>query len=219
MPRAARTTAISPWAWSSPTAPWERVRCGGGTRRRGQGCRARHLGGACVAVVGGAPARSSSVLVPLLPMLVLGYGTDIDTWNVRSSAKAIRAGDYLVSRPPGAPVHEAATAVLDSVGGSVATNLGSLAAAAAILLLLPSLLRRAGARHAELATLAVAANPFFLASATSLTDALWAIVFLLGGIEASQRRRPWLAGTLWLSRSGAAWRRCCSSSLTSWQRP
>jgi len=130
-------------------------------------------------------------------MVLLGYGTDIDVWNVRSSAAAIRAGDYVISRPPGAPVHEAATAVLDYVGGSVATNLASLAAAAAILYLLPSLLRRAGAKHAELAALAVAANPFFIATATSLSDALWAIAFLLGGIEASQRRRPWLAGALW----------------------
>ncbi len=63
--------------------------------------------------------------------------------------------------------------------------------------LLPSLLRRAGAKHAELATLAVVANPFFIVSATSLIDALWAIAFLLGGVEAAQRRRPWLAGTLW----------------------
>ena len=67
----------------------------------------------------------------------------------------------------------------------------------AILYLLPSLLRRAGAKHAELATLAVVANPFFIVSATSLIDALWAIAFLLGGVEAAQRRRPWLAGTLW----------------------
>ncbi len=136
-------------------------------------------------------------LVPLVPLVFLGYGTDVDTWNVRSSANSIRVGDYSISRPPGAPVHEAATAVLDRVAGSVATNLASLAAAAAILYLLPSLLRRVGARHAELATLAVAANPFFIVSATSLTDALWAIAFFLGGVEAAQRRRPWLAGTLW----------------------
>jgi hypothetical protein len=137
------------------------------------------------------------VLVPLLPLVFSGYGTDVDTWNVRSSANSIRAGHYVMSRPPGAPVHEAATAVLDRVAGSVATNLASLAAAAAILYLLPSLLRRAGAKHAELATLAVVANPFFIVSATSLIDALWAIAFLLGGVEAAQRRRPWLAGTLW----------------------
>ena len=83
------------------------------------------------------------VLVPLLPLVFSGYGTDVDTWNVRSSANSIRAGHYVMSRPPGAPVHEAATAVLDRVAGSVATNVGSLAAAAAILYLLPSLLRRA----------------------------------------------------------------------------
>jgi hypothetical protein len=136
-------------------------------------------------------------LAPLVPLVFLGYGTDIDTWNVRTSAASIRAGDYVISRPPGAPVHEAATAVLDWVGGSVATNLASLAAAAATVYLLPSLLRRAGAKHAELATLALVANPFFIVSATSLVDELWAIAFLLGGIEAAQRRRPWWAGTLW----------------------
>jgi hypothetical protein len=130
-------------------------------------------------------------------LVFLGYGTDVDTWNVRKSAASIRAGHYVISRPPGAPVHEAATAVLDRIGRSVATNLASLAAAAAILYLLPSLLRRAGAKHSELATLALVANPFFIVSATSLIDALWAIALLLGGTEAAQRRRPWLAGTLW----------------------
>src|SRR5262249_51128974 len=43
--------------------------------------------------------------VPLLPLVFLGYGTDVDTWSVRVSADAIRAGDYVISRPPGAPVH------------------------------------------------------------------------------------------------------------------
>ena len=39
-------------------------------------------------------------LVPLLPLVFLGYGTDVDTWNVRNSANSIRAGDYVMSRPP-----------------------------------------------------------------------------------------------------------------------
>ena len=135
--------------------------------------------------------------VALLPLVFLGYGTDVDTWNVRASADAIRSGDYVISRPPGAPVHEAATAVLDGIGGSLATNIASLVAALLVVYALASLLRRAHARHAELAALTVAANPYFIASATSLSDALWALAFLLCGIEAAQRRRAWLAGALW----------------------
>jgi hypothetical protein len=126
----------------------------------------------------------------------LGYGTDVDTWNVRVSASAIRSGDYVISRPPGAPVHEAATALLDGIGGSLATNLASLVAGLVVVYAVASLLRRAHARHAELAALTVAANPYFIVSATSLSDALWALAFLLGGIEVAQRKRPWLAGAL-----------------------
>jgi hypothetical protein len=143
------------------------------------------------------PRALASVAVPLLPLVFLGYGTDIDTAGVRASGAAIRDGGYEMSRPPGSLVHEGATAVLDAIGGSVATNLASLVAGTALVMLLARVLRRAGAQHAELAALAVAANPYFVIAATSLADHLWGLAFLVGGIDARQRSRPWVAAVPW----------------------
>jgi hypothetical protein len=135
--------------------------------------------------------------VPILPLTFLGYGTDIDTANVRRSAAAIAHGNYALSRPPGSLVLEAATSVLDRIGGAVAVNLATLALAVAFVLLLPRVLRQAGAHHAELATLAVIACPHFLIAATSLADHVWSLAFLVGGVNAKQRDHPVIAGVLW----------------------
>src|SRR5215510_8029158 len=50
-----------------------------------------------------------------LPLLWMGYGTDIDVTDVLRTAAGIRDGDYRPSRPPGVPVFEAIAAVLDPV--------------------------------------------------------------------------------------------------------
>src|SRR5688572_21418890 len=66
-----------------------------------------------------------------LPILWMGYGTDIDVYDVLQSGASIRRGDYFPSRPPGVPVFEAITAVLDPVGGHLLLNLATAATAAA----------------------------------------------------------------------------------------
>ncbi len=131
-----------------------------------------------------------------LPFVFLGYGTDVDVANVRRAASTLRAGDYEISRPPGSPVHEAATAVLDTLG-SLATNLAALALALVALATIFRLLQRAGSHHAALAMLVVAANPFFVIAATSMADHVWAVAFLLLGVDAIQRDRPLAAGIWW----------------------
>jgi hypothetical protein len=144
------------------------------------------------------------VLVPVvaagcyLPFVFLGYGTDIDVANLRRAGQTlVEDGTYRPSRPPGSIVYEAAVGVLDRIGGSVAVNLGSLAMALVVLVMLGQLLRGMGSRHSGLLTIFVAANPFFVIAATSVGDYLWALAFLLVGIERFLARRPIVAGGLW----------------------
>jgi hypothetical protein len=64
-----------------------------------------------------------------LPILWMGYGTDIDVGDVLESAEMIRRFDYAPSRNPGVPVFETIVAVLDPIGGHLAINLATAAAA------------------------------------------------------------------------------------------
>src|SRR5262245_17880796 len=82
-----------------------------------------------------APGLSDRALVAItavvaLPLVWLGYGTDIDIANVLHSGALIRAGDYAPSRNPGVPVVEAIVGVLDPVGGHLLVNLATAAALA-----------------------------------------------------------------------------------------
>jgi hypothetical protein len=137
------------------------------------------------------------VLLALVPLTLLGPGTDLDVGVVIRSGRAIvEDQDYVASRPPGAPVHEAAVGLLDRIGGTVATNLGSLAMAVLCTWALVTLLRRAGVERPGLAVAVVVANPFFLIAATSTVDFLWALGLLLTAAVLARDRRPVAAGVL-----------------------
>jgi hypothetical protein len=134
------------------------------------------------------------VVVALLPLLWMGPGTDLDVRAVILSGRSLVGdGAYVVSRAPGAPVHEAAVGVLDGVGGTVATNLGSLVAGIALTLLLAALLRREGVGRVGLSTAVVVANPWFLVAATSTIDFLWALALWVGAALVL-RRHPTVLG-------------------------
>jgi hypothetical protein len=124
-----------------------------------------------------------------LPMLWMGYGTDIDVTDVVASADSIRQGDYMPSRPPGVPVFEAVVAVLDPVGGHLLVNLATAAAAAATVVGLARLVRAWGRPNGDLVALAFLASPVALVAASSTGDFMWAMAFLVGGMLAQVRGR------------------------------
>lgn len=136
------------------------------------------------------------VAAGLVPLTFLGPGTDLDVGAVLHSGRSIvRDQTYVASRAPGVPVHELATGILERLGRTVGPNLGSLAAACALVAVLVALLRREGVSRLGLSVAVVVANPFFLIAATSTVDFLWALA-LWAGSALLLRSRPTWAGTI-----------------------
>jgi hypothetical protein len=131
-----------------------------------------------------------------LPILWLGYGTDIDVTDVLASGESIRRGDYYPSRPPGVPVFEAITAALDPVGGHLLLNLATAAAGAATVIGIARLVRVWGHANGDLIALAFLASPMTLISATSTGDFVWAVAFFVWAAIWHLRDRPVPAGVL-----------------------
>jgi hypothetical protein len=131
-----------------------------------------------------------------LPILWMGYGTDIDVTDVLASGESIRRGDYYPSRPPGVPVFEAITAALDPVGGHLLLNLATAAAGAATVVGIARLVRMWGHANGDLIALAFLASPMTLISATSTGDFVWAVAFFVWAAIWHLRDRPVAAGVL-----------------------
>lgn len=136
--------------------------------------------------------------VVAIPLVLSGPGNDLDVANVFRSGRAIaRHVDYVPSRPPGAPVHEALVGVADLVGGPLLANLLSLGAAVALVWALHDLLVREGVgRSARWAVLVLAANPWFVIAATSTADYVFALLFVVLAARALRRGSPVAAGLL-----------------------
>jgi hypothetical protein len=144
-------------------------------------------------------ALAGIVALVTLPILWMGYGTDIDVHNVLRAADGIRHGDYMPSRTPGVPVFEAITAVFDPVGGHLLLNLLSAAAAAAAVVGLARLVRLWGHANGDLVALALFASPLTIIAATSLVDFIWALVFFVWAAVAylrDGRGSTWIAAVL-----------------------
>lgn len=131
-----------------------------------------------------------------LPILWLGYGTDLDIGAVLHTGALIRAGDYAPSRNPGVPVVETIVAALSPVGGHVLVNLATAAALAATVVGIARLVRAWGHANGDLVALAFLASPIVIISGTQTADFVWALAFLVWGALAQLRDRPVVAGLL-----------------------
>jgi hypothetical protein len=131
-----------------------------------------------------------------LPVLWMGYGTDIDVTDVIKTATGIRHGSYQPSRTPGVPVFEGIAAVLDPIGGHLLLNLATAAAGAAAVVGIARLVRHWGHANADLLALAFLASPATLIAATSTGDFVWAVAFLVWALLALVADRPVVAGVL-----------------------
>ncbi|MCB0972499.1 MAG: hypothetical protein KDA97_13420, partial [Acidimicrobiales bacterium] len=136
--------------------------------------------------------------VVAVPLVLAGPGNDLDVANVFRSGRAIaRHADYVPSRPPGAPVHEAIVGVADLLGGPLlATALSVVAAAVAIVVLHRLVAPDAPGPGGRWAVALVAVNPWFAIAATSAADYVFALAFGLGAALALRRDRWAVAGLL-----------------------
>jgi hypothetical protein len=136
------------------------------------------------------------VALATLPLVWMGYGTDIDVWNVLRSAAGIREGDYVPSRTPGVPVLEALTALFDPLGGHLLLNLLTALAAGAAVIGIARLVRVWGHANGDLVALAVFASPMTIIAASSLADFVWALAFFVWAAVAHLEGRSLPAGVL-----------------------
>lgn len=131
------------------------------------------------------PARAwpAPLLLPsllLLPLCFLGYGSDNDTYTVLDAGVStwhLHLPD--TSRNPGYWLFEAIVFALRHIGGSLATNLASLAFAIILLWRFLVMARRLGVVHPYLVAAALAVTPFYLIAATSTVDYVWSLLGLV----------------------------------------
>ena len=139
----------------------------------------------------------AGVAAAYLPGLWLGFGADDDAYRlVRAGRHLVGTGVYEMSRTPGYPVVEAATGVLDALGGSLATNAGTLAMALVAVASLLGIARRLGVPHARALAAAFALQPLMWANASVTMDHVWALGFVLAGWRALLGGRGAWAGVL-----------------------
>jgi hypothetical protein len=134
--------------------------------------------------------------VVTLPILWMGYGTDLDIGDVIESGERIRQLDYAPSRNPGVPVFESIVAMLDPIGGHLAINLATAAAAGLAVVGLARLVRAWNRPNGDLVGIAFLASPVVLIAATSTGDFIWAAMFFIWGALFHLRGRSLAAGVL-----------------------
>ncbi len=143
-------------------------------------------------------ARQWALLLALLlylPLTFFGYGSDVDTYRVLEAGRNfIATADYVPSRRPGFLVHELSTYVLDRLGGSLLSNLGTLFWALVAVVCLGRILRRHQVAQAGLLLLAFIVHPVFWYNATVTADYAWALGMLLAGFDFLERGRFGWAG-------------------------
>lgn len=134
-------------------------------------------------------------LLLYLPLTFLGYGSDVDTYRVlEAGRKFVATADYVPSRRPGFLVHELFTFVLDRLGGSLLSNLGTLFWALVAVVCFRRILRRHQVANVSLLVLAFIVHPVFWYNATVTADYVWALGMLLAGFDFLERGRFGWAG-------------------------
>ncbi|MBE0695741.1 MAG: hypothetical protein IH586_02350 [Anaerolineaceae bacterium] len=134
-------------------------------------------------------------LLLYLPLVFFGYGSDVDTFRVLDAGRNFFAtADYVPSRRPGYLVYELAVFVLNHLGGSVLTNLGSLFWALVAVACFRRILLRHRIANAGLLTLILVMHPVFWYNATVSIDYLWALGMLLAGFDFLEQDRYGWAG-------------------------
>ena len=120
----------------------------------------------------------------LVPLCFLGYGTDNDTYTVLDSGVSTwHLHLPETSRNPGYWIFEAMVYLLRHVGGSLATNLATLAVAITLLWRFLVIADRLGVHFRYFFAASLAVTPVFAIAATSTVDYLWSLLGLVLFVE------------------------------------
>jgi len=147
------------------------------------------------------PVWSLVVLAAMLyiPLAFLGYGSDSDSFNVvRTGQYFVETLDYIPSRLPGYFVHEVFVYFLNLAGGSLLSNLGSMAMALLLLVSFNRVCRILLVPHPNLLTLVLMIHPFVWVNAASTIDYLWALGFAFLGFERLLKKK-YIAASMFLA--------------------
>ena len=129
-----------------------------------------------------------------VPFLVTGYGADGDAWRVAAVAEKFwRTGQYEISRPPGYPLYEILCAPLVGSGGALLSNMATLLASLATLMVFFRLVSR-HTRYPVLLTAIFAFTPLFWVNSAGTVDYVWSLLFVLLALLAAKKQRSLLAG-------------------------
>jgi hypothetical protein len=119
-----------------------------------------------------------------LPFIFIGPGSDPDSVReLHSGATLLWQHRYILSRPPGYFPYEALCGILYALGGTIATNLATMAMS---LVLLDSFLRiceHFEIPHRYLLAATMAIHPVYWANSTSTIDFIWALGCLFVGFR------------------------------------
>ena len=112
----------------------------------------------------------------------MGPGSDADSIReLRSGTTLLWQHRYVLSRPPGYFPYEALCGILNALGGTVASNLATVAMSLAALDSFLMICRHFQIPHRNLLTLTMAIHPVYWASSSSTIDFVWALgCFLIG---------------------------------------
>jgi hypothetical protein len=145
-----------------------------------------------------------TAIVLYTPFVFMGYGADIDTYNVLEVGRHFaETFDYIPSRGPGFFVFETLTFFIDQTGGSLLTNLTLMGFALFILGGFMRLCREYSVPNYRMLTIAMMVHPFFWVNATSTMDYLMAVGFVFVGIIQIMRGHYFTAGAAFALGAGS----------------
>ncbi|MCE1253896.1 MAG: hypothetical protein LWX83_10150 [Anaerolineae bacterium] len=117
-------------------------------------------------------------LLMYVPFIFLGYGSDMDTYRVLWTGQRMATLlDYVPSRPPGFLVFETITYFLNSIGGSILTNLGAVVMSLVMIYCLKFILETYQIPNRFILLLILMVQPYYWMNSTCTMDFLFALGF------------------------------------------
>lgn len=132
------------------------------------------------------------------PFVFFGYGEQPDSYLVVTTGRRLFAtGTYFPSRRPGSLVYEVSQGLLDRIGGSIASNVGTVLMSLVFLATFTAILKRLKVPLGEYLIWVVVLLPLYWNNSTVTMDYVWAMAFSTAGFLYAIKRQYAPAAILW----------------------